>query len=671
MKRGFCRNPPVPAWSPDPAAARYNATTQGPPSSCHVIQLRNLTLARGGRPLLADVSLQLHGGWRVGLVGANGTGKSSLLALLAGVLHPEAGDAIVPAQWRIAWLEQEVPALAQPAIEYVLDGDRELRAVQAALTDAEASHDGSAIAELHGRLEALDGYTAPSRAATLMAGLGFARGDENRAVAEFSGGWRMRLNLARVMMSRADLLLLDEPTNHLDLDAIVWFERWLAGYPGTLLLVSHDREVLDACITHVAYLEGGGLTLFAGNYSSFEEQRAARLATQQSLFEKQQREVAHLERFVARFRAKASKARQAQSRLKALDRLERVAPAHVDTPFDFEIPAPERAPDPLLVLEAAAAGYAQPPVLEDLTLSIRAGARIGLLGPNGAGKSTLVRSLAGELPLLGGRRTEGQGLELGYFAQHQLEQLDLRESPLWHLARDEPATREQELRSYLGHFDFGGERADTPVSSCSGGERSRLALARLVRRRPNLLLLDEPTNHLDLEMRHALTRALTGYEGSVVLVSHDRSLLRTVCDEFLIVADGRVRRFDGGVEEYLEWLAARRASEREQREDQPLQQAREQRRDEREARERRRQQWLQRRRPLLRETEELETRISAMEQEKRSLDEQLGDTAFYEENGPEAVRSASQRCGELANLLAEAEERWLELQEQLEAIGEP
>ncbi|HSQ68866.1 MAG TPA: ATP-binding cassette domain-containing protein, partial [Steroidobacteraceae bacterium] len=297
-----------------------------------MIQLRNLTLARGGRPLLTNVSLQLHGGWHVGLVGANGTGKSSLLALLAGALHPEAGDAIVPAQWRIAWLEQEVPALAQPAIEYVLDGDRELRSVQAELADAEARQDGAAIAELHVRLEALDGYTAPSRAATLMAGLGFASGDENRAVAGFSGGWRMRLNLARVMMSRADLLLLDEPTNHLDLDAIVWFERWLAGYPGTLLLVSHDREVLDACITHVAHLEDGGLTLFTGNYSSFEEQRAARLATQQSLFEKQQREVAHLERFVARFRAKASKARQAQSRLKALDRLERVAPAHVDTP---------------------------------------------------------------------------------------------------------------------------------------------------------------------------------------------------------------------------------------------------------------------------------------------------------------------------------------------------
>jgi len=635
-----------------------------------LIHLRNLTLARGGRPLIADSSLQIHDGWRIGLSGANGSGKSSLLALLAGELQPEAGDCELPAAWRIARLEQEVAALPRPALEYVLDGDGELRAVQAALARAESAHDAGAIAELHARLESLDGYTAAARAATILAGLGFTQADLSRAVADFSGGWRMRLNLARVMMSRADLLLLDEPTNHLDLDAIVWFERWLGSFPGTLVLVSHDRDVLDACVTHVLQLEAGTLTLYTGNYSSFEEQRAARLATQQAMFEKQQREISHLERFVARFRAKASKARQAQSRLKALDRLERIAPAHVDTPFDFEFEPPDRSPDPLLVLESASLGHDARAVLEHVDLSLRAGARIGLLGPNGAGKSTLVASLAGELPLIDGRRIEGQGLAIGYFAQHQLEQLDPEESPLWHLARDEPDARSQDLRSYLGHFDFGGDKADAAVGTCSGGERSRLALARLVRRRPNLLLLDEPTNHLDLEMRHALTRALTAYEGSVILVSHDRALLRTVCDEFLIVADGRVERFDGGIEDYLDWLNARRDGKRSAAEDSGLAQARAERREARAEREARRQAWLRQRRPLLRELEQLECALPRLEQEKSALESRLADTSFYASASPDEQRATIRRCTELTEQLRLAEERWLELQEQIEALGE-
>ena len=534
---------------------RARPTGQAP----DLILLRQLTLARGARPLIEEANLQLHAGWRVGLVGANGSGKSSLFALLLGELHAETGDCEVPADWRIASVSQETPALEQPAIEFVLDGDRELREIEAAISRADDAHDGHALAELHARLDAIDGYAARARAATMLAGLGFETRDLARPVAAFSGGWRMRLNLGRALLSRADLLLLDEPTNHLDLDAVVWLERWLAQFRGTLLLVSHDRDFLDGCVTHVAHIESRHITLYSGNYSSFEEQRATRLAVQQAMHEKQQRAIAHMTAFVARFRAKASKARQAQSRLKALDRLEHIAPAHVDAPFDFEFPAPERSPDPLLTLEDASLGYAGRPILGSIQMSLRPGARIGLLGPNGAGKSTLVKTMAGELAPLSGRRLEGHGLKVGYFAQHQLEQLTPDASPLRHLQLAEPRTRELELRSYLGSFDFRGEMADAPVGAFSGGEKSRLALALIVRRRPNLLLLDEPTNHLDLEMRHALTRALAEYEGSLVLVSHDRALLRTVCDGFMLVADGSASEFDGDVDDYLAWLTGRKS----------------------------------------------------------------------------------------------------------------
>ncbi len=531
-----------------------------PPSA--LIQLRHLTLARGVRRLIEDASLQIHAGWRVGVVGANGSGKSSLFALLRGEIHGEAGDCDVPGDWRIAAVAQETPPLPQPAIEFVLDGDGELRTTERAIAVADAAHDGHRLAELHTHLEAIDGYSARSRAAALLAGLGFAPGDLERPVADFSGGWRMRLNLAQALISRADLMLLDEPTNHLDLDAVVWLERWLAGYRGTLLLVSHDRDFLDGTVTHVAHLERATLTLYTGNYSAFEVQRAARLAVQQALFEKQQREIAHMTAFVERFRAKASKARQAQSRLKALDRLEHIAAAHVDAPFDFEFPEPLRAPDPLLTLDEASLGYDGREVVGRVSLSLRPGARLGLLGPNGAGKSTLIKTLAGDLAPLSGGRVAGHGLEIGYFAQHQVEQLRGDESPLRHLVRQDPRAREQDLRNYLGGFDFRGDMADAPVQPFSGGEKSRLALALLVRKRPNLLLLDEPTNHLDLEMRHALMRALAGYEGSLVLVSHDRALLRTVCDSFLLVADGRAVPFEGDLDDYLAWLTLRRDATR-------------------------------------------------------------------------------------------------------------
>jgi len=629
-----------------------------------------MTLARGSRRLIEDASLQIHTGWRVGVVGANGSGKSSLFALLRGELHTETGDCEVPRDWRIASVAQETPPLAQPAIDFVLDGDDELRSIEQGIVAADTAHDGHRLAELHARLEAIDGYAARARAAGLLAGLGFAPTDLERPVADFSGGWRMRLNLAQALLSRADLMLLDEPTNHLDLDAVVWLERWLANYRGTLLLVSHDRDFIDASVTHVAHLERGVLALYTGNYSSFEEQRAARLAVQQAMFEKQQREIAHMTQFVERFRAKASKARQAQSRLKALDRLEHIAAAHVDAPFDFEFPEPDRAPDPLLALDEAAAGYPGRSVLENLQLSLRPGARLGLLGPNGAGKSTLIKVLAGTLPLLEGRRVAGHGLAIGYFAQHQVEQLRGEESPLWHLAREDAKSREQDLRNYLGGFDFRGEMADAPVAPFSGGEKSRLALALLVRRRPNLLLLDEPTNHLDLEMRHALMRALAGYEGSLVLVSHDRALLRTVCDSFLLVADGGAVPFDGDVDDYLRWLTSRRETAAVNSGDAATTMDREARRANRENAAAERQQRLARRRPLVKESDQLEARIARHEAEKKSLEAKLADPQFYSSGQPAEIQAASRRCGELASLIEADEERWLEVHAELEAIGD-
>jgi len=635
-----------------------------------LIQLRQLTLARGARRLIEDADLQVHPGWRVGLVGANGSGKSSVFALLQGDLHAEAGECTVPRDWQITAVSQETPPLPQAALDYVLDGDTALRSVERDIDEAERRQDGHGLAEAHARLASIDGYAARARAEAMLAGLGFAPRDSGRPVSDFSGGWRMRLNLARALQSRADLLLLDEPTNHLDLDAVVWLERWLASFRGTLLLVSHDRDFLDACVTHVAHIEARRLTLYSGDYSSFEQQRAARLAGQQALFEKQQREVRHITRFVERFRAKASKARQAQSRLKALDRLERIAPAHVDAPFDFEFPEPARSPSPLLTLESASLGHAGRAVLEGVQLTLPPGARLGLLGANGQGKSTLVKTLAGELPMISGRRVEGHGLVTGYFAQHQLEQLRPDESALQHLVRLEPTARDLELRSYLGHFDFRGTMADAPVGSFSGGERSRLALALMVRQRPNLLLLDEPTNHLDLEMRHALTRALAGYEGSLVLVSHDRALLRTVCDGFLLVADGRVTEFDGDVEDYLAWASERRSRDAAMEPD-AAGAGREERRAKRESAAAERQARLAQRRPLAREATELERRMADLEAERSDLERRLADPHFYAGDNVAEVQEATRRCGEVLRLIERAEDRWLAVQAELEAIGEP
>ena len=639
-----------------------------------MIQFRNLTLARGARNLIENASLQIYAGWRVGLVGANGSGKSSLFALLRGELHAERGDCEWPAGWRVASVAQETPALAMPAIDYVLDGDTQLRAIEREIAAAEARHHGDALGDslgdLHARLNDIGGYGARARAASLLAGLGFAAGDIERPVAEFSGGWRMRLNLAQALVSRCDLMLLDEPTNHLDLDAVVWLEKWLSGFRGTLVVVSHDRDFLDGCATHIAHIYTQRLILYTGNYAAFETQRAAQLAVQQALFDKQQRTVAHLQKYISRFRAQATKARQAQSRLKALDRMELVSAAHVDAPFDFEFMVPERAPDPMLTLERVDAGYDGTPVIKNVSLTLRPGARIGLLGPNGAGKSTLVKLLSGEHAPISGRRVDGRGLAIGYFAQHQLEQLREDESPIQHVARFEPGTREQVLRDYLGGFDFRGAMAESPVAPFSGGEKSRLALALLIRTRPNLLLLDEPTNHLDLEMRHALTVALAEYEGSLVLVSHDRALLRAVCDSFLLVADGVVQPFDGDVDDYLQWLTARRDTQDAAVTDAPQVADKQARRDARQSAQQERQEKLARRRPLMKESEKLDRDLAKWGKEKTELDAQLADPALYQNADGERLRGLTTRQAALAQQIDAAEERWLEVHAELEALGE-
>ena len=524
-----------------------------------MIRFTQLTLARGAKVLLEGADLTLHQGERVGLIGANGSGKSSLFSLLRGDLHADKGAVELPAHWGIAHVAQETPALDRPATEYAIDGDAALRELEAQLAAAEAAGDGTLMGELHGALGDADAYTTRSRAETLLLGLGFNSDELYRPVASFSGGWRMRLNLAQALMCRSELLLLDEPTNHLDLDAIVWLEDWLKRYPGTLMVVSHDRDFLDCVVGTVVHIDGRKLKRYGGNYSSFEVQRAASLVLVQAQYEKQERERAHLQSFIDRFRAKATKARQAQSRMKMLARMEDLAPLHAAAPFSFEFREPLRSPDPLLVLEDVSAGYADREVLGNVRLTLRAGERIGLLGVNGAGKSTLIKTIAATLAPLGGSAVLNKGVVIGYFAQHQVEMLRDDQSPLWHLVQQAPRVREQELRDYLGSFNFPGEMTTGPVEHFSGGEKARLALALIVWQRPNLLLLDEPTNHLDLETREALTVALAQFEGTLVLVSHDRHLLRATTEQLVIVRDGRVVAFDGDLDDYRRSLLERGA----------------------------------------------------------------------------------------------------------------
>ena len=519
-----------------------------------MIRFSDLTLIRGTKPLLESADVSLNPGERVGLIGANGSGKSSLFALLRGDLHSDKGEVDFPPQWRVAHVAQETPAVDTPAVDYAIDGDVYLRNLEERLAQAEKADDGHLMGELHASLADADAYTVRSRAEALLLGLGFSIEELDKPVTSFSGGWRMRLNLAQALMCPSDLLLLDEPTNHLDLDAIVWLEEWLKRYAGTLIIVSHDRDFLDGVVNVIVHIDQKKLRRYGGNYSRFEEQRAQHLVLMASQIEKQQRERAHLQSFIDRFKAKATKARQAQSRMKMLAKMEDLAPLHASAPFQFEFREPLRAPNPLLVLEDAQAGYESKTVLSDLNFSLQSDQRIGLLGVNGAGKSTLIRTIAGALPILAGSAVFNKGIEVGYFAQHQVEMLRDDQSPLWHLAKVSPNVREQELRNFLGGFNFPGEMATGSIEHFSGGEKARLALALIVWQRPNLLLLDEPTNHLDLETREALTVALAQFEGTLVLVSHDRHLLRATTDQFMIVADGRLRPFDGDLDDYKEWL---------------------------------------------------------------------------------------------------------------------
>ena len=609
--------------------------------------------------------MNVHPGQKVGLVGANGSGKSSLLALVRGELHADAGAVDMPPRWVLAHVAQETPSLPRPALEFVMDGDAELRSLEAAIEEAHAAHaSGERIAELHARFEDIGGYRARARAQTLLAGLGFREGDHDRAVAEFSGGWRMRLNLARALMCRSDLLLLDEPTNHLDLDAVLWLEDWLKGFPGAVILVTHDREFLDAVAQSIVHLENRRLDAYAGNYSAFEQQRAARLAQQQAAYEKQQRAIAHLEAFVTRFRAKATKATQAQSRLHALERLERIAAAHVDTPFTFRFRTPAEKPRQLFALEDAAMGYAGTPVLSGVTWSVLPGDAIGLLGPNGAGKSTLLKAITGELPLLAGELHTAQGLRIGYFAQHPVDQLRADEGALAQLSRLAPDEREQVLRDFLGGFDFRGDQVLQPAASLSGGERARLALALLVWQRPNLLLLDEPTNHLDIEMREALAEALVDFEGALVVVAHDRHLLASATDQWLLVADGTVRPFEGTLDDYREWARRyhARAGIGETAAAAPSMNRREERRAEAEQRQRE----ARARRPFERRIAKIEEELEALRRESAGTEAWLASEAAYEAGNRERLQETLKRRAAIEARVSLLEDEWLEAQARLE-----
>ncbi|WP_227103608.1 ATP-binding cassette domain-containing protein [Chromobacterium rhizoryzae] len=630
-----------------------------------MIQLKNLNLRRGLKELLLGANLTLNPGYKTGLTGANGAGKSSLFALLMGELHADSGDALLPPHWTIAHVAQETPALERSALDYVLDGDHELRQLEQGLLDAEERHDGNAIGHLHGELARIDAYAAPARAGKLLTGLGFDVDAQQRPVASFSGGWRMRLNLAQALMCRSDLLLLDEPTNHLDLETVLWLEDWLQGYPGTLLMISHDRDFLDSVCDHIVEVANQELTLYTGNYSQFEVMRAEKLARQQGEYEKQQHQIAHLESFVNRFKAKASKARQAQSRVKALEKLERIAPAHVASPFDFHFDSPDNLPNPLLKLEQADVGYGSAAILSGLNLSVEAGARIGLLGVNGAGKSTLVKLLSGDLAPLRGEVVNAQTLKIGYFAQHTLETLREDETPLQHMQRLAPTTRELELRSFLGGFNFRGDAATDPVGPMSGGEKARLALAMIVWQKPNLLLLDEPTNHLDLEMRHALTMALQDFSGALIVVSHDRSLLEATTDIFWLVSHGKVQPFDGDLEDYRQWrLTLLADAGKPSSGDAQGLNRKEQKRQEAEARQR----LSLLRKPLQNKLNKLEKELDQLSAAKAELDGFMASADAYEDANRQRLADAVRRQGEVATRLAEVEEAWLDAQTELEAL---
>jgi ATP-binding cassette subfamily F protein 3 len=663
-----------------------------------MIRFQQVSLMRGIKPLLDKVEVTLNPGDKIGLIGANGAGKSSVFAMLRGELHADQGEIDFPAKWRMAYVAQETPALDRPALEYAIDGDITLRRLEDELafleSQPESAANGTLIAELYSALADADAYTVRSRAEQLLTGLGFTMEQMQQPVASFSGGWRMRLNLAQALMCPSDLLLLDEPTNHLDLDAIIWLEDWLKRYAGTLIIVSHDRDFLDGVVNVIVHIDERKLKRYSGNYSSFERQRAAQLILAQGTLEKQMRQRAHLQSFIDRFKAKASKAKQAQSRMKALSKMEELAPLRAAAEFSFEFREPLNAPNPLLVLEDVDAGYrienandygvTEKTIVSGINFSLQIGQRIGLLGVNGAGKSTLIKTIAGELAPLAGDAHTGKGLTIGYFAQHQVEMLRHDESPLWHLVRIAPTTREQELRNFLGGFNFPGGMVTSKIAPFSGGEKARLALALIVWQRPNLLLLDEPTNHLDLETREALTMALAQFEGTLVVVSHDRHLLRATTDQFIIVADGKLQPFDGDLDDYRDWLfktklAAKTNTTATVLPDSTARSAnvvpiasspasntdkREQKRIEAEDR----QKLAARKKPIESKIKKLEEQIAKRNAQKAAVDARLADPEIYDSANKKELKALLTDQAYYAKELEQLEADWLEQQEALEAL---
>ena len=631
-----------------------------------MIVFSSLQIRRGTRVLLDNASATINPGQKVGLVGKNGCGKSTLLSLLKGETSSDAGNVSFPSNWALAWVNQETPALDQPAIEYVIDGDREFRHLESQLAQANAENDGNRIALLHAQLDTVQAWTIQARAASLLNGLGFTQQQLQAPVKDFSGGWRMRLNLAQALICRSDLLLLDEPTNHLDLDAVIWLERWLKSYTGTLILISHDRDFLDPTVNKILHIEQENLFEYTGNYSDFERQRATKLAQQQSLYQSQQAKVAHLQHYIDRFRAKATKARQAQSRIKMLERMELIAPAHVDNPFSFSFLPPESLPNPLLKMEKVTAGYDDRVILNSVKLNLVPGSRIGLLGRNGAGKSTLIKLLAGELSPQQGEVSLAKGIKAGYFAQHQLEYLRADDSPLQHLQRQaSPQVTEQQLRDYLGGFGFQGDKVTEMTKRFSGGEKARLVLALIVWERPNLLLLDEPTNHLDLDMRQALTEALIDYEGALVVVSHDRHLIRATTDDLYLVDAGNVDVFDGDLEDYQQWLteqqkisvvkeapAVSQGNSAQARKDQKRRDA----------------ELRALTQPVRKKIEKIEKQMALLQNTLSENEALLGQQELYDAARKDDLTTALKVQAESQSALDSYEMEWLELQEQLEQM---
>ena len=629
-----------------------------------MIELKNLTLQRGSKLLLDKANLTVSPQRRVGLVGRNGTGKSSLFALIKGEIAQDGGDVLLPAHWKLASVAQETPALDISALDYVLRGDGELQLFQTALHEAEVKNDGMKQAEYHAKLEEIDAYSAPARAAKLLSGLGFSQEEHGRPVKSFSGGWRMRLNLAQALMCRADLLLLDEPTNHLDLETVLWLENHLSGLPCTQIIISHDRDFLNATTTQTVELSDQKLTLYGGNYDFYQAERARRLAQQQAAYLKQQAQIKHLQSFIDRFKAKATKAVQAQSRMKALDKLERIAPAHFDSGFSFEFDSPAHLPNPLLQLDKADLGYGGEPVLHGIDLSLESGARYGLLGVNGSGKSTFIKTLAGELNVLSGRIVRSDKLNIGYFAQHQLDTLRPDQSPLWHIQKLSPDVREQEIRNFLGSFNFVGDAALQKTEPFSGGEKARLALAMIVWQKPNLLLLDEPTNHLDLDMRHALTLALQSFQGALIVVSHDRSLLEATTDSFLLIEQGRLKTFDGDLEDYRRYrlaqenaAAAPAASSQSQN-----------RKDTKRVEAQIRQEKARLGKPLQQKISQAEKEIAALSEIQTACEAFLAQEDAYSDANKAKLQQTLAQLAETKVKLSELEESWLGWQEELEQI---